>query len=99
QNGEVRVGLGGVADQAVELGHRRREAAVIVEDRARTVDVEGRAVLRGQGFEVDALAMQRAVLIMEGMHGAPKIRGKWRRARGRCRRFTPSRRFPPSSGP
>jgi hypothetical protein len=70
EHGQVRIGLGRVADETVELGpHRAGEAAVVVEDRARAVDVERSAVLGGKGREVDAFAVKRAVLVVEGMHG------------------------------
>ena len=53
----------------VDARERRVEPAEVVADRARAVDVEGCAVFGGERGEVDALAAELAVVVVEGVHG------------------------------
>ncbi len=72
EDGKVAVGLDGVADEVVHAIERRVEPAEMVADRPRAVNVEGRTVLGGQRGEIDPLAAELAVVVVEGMHGGER---------------------------
>ena len=94
EDGEVAVGLDGVADEVVHAVERRVEAAEMVADRPRAVDVEGRAVFGGERGEIDALAAELAGVVVERVHG----RGNYRSFSSRPAIFIDLRSNPILSG-
>ena len=68
EHGEVRVRFHGETNPVIETGQRLVQAAVMITDRLCAIDVEGRAVLRGQTLEGDALAIQFAVTVGKLVH-------------------------------
>ena len=70
EHGKVRVRFRRITNETIELGsHRAGEPTEVIEDRAAAVDVERRAVFGGESREINAFAVERAVLVVEGMHG------------------------------
>jgi hypothetical protein len=68
QHGEIGVRLHGVGDLVVDLAEGGIQAPVVVADRVCRVDVEGGAVLIGEGLEIDVLAVQRAIPVGKSVH-------------------------------
>ena len=63
EDGAIRIRFDRVADQVIDLAQRRIEPSVMIENRARAVDIERRAILLGDAFKIHAFAMQAAVVI------------------------------------
>ena len=68
EDGAIRVRFDRVADQVIDLAQRRIEPSVVIENRARAVDIERRAIFLRDAFEIHAFAMQAAVVIMKRVH-------------------------------
>ena len=61
----IGVRLGGVTDQVIERRERRAESAIMIEERARAIDIKGRAEFFGRGPERDVFAKQLALAVVE----------------------------------
>ena len=69
EDSAIRIRFDGIADEVIDLAQRRIEPAVVVENRARAVDIERRAVFLGHALQIHAFAVEAAVLIVERVHG------------------------------
>ena len=63
EDGAIRVRFDRVANQVIDLAQRRIQSSIVVENRARAVDIEWRPIFLRDPFEIDAFAMQAAVVI------------------------------------
>jgi hypothetical protein len=54
----------------IEFAERRIQPPVMIDDRARAIDIERRPMRAGDLLKVDVFAMQSAVAVMEGVQGA-----------------------------
>ena len=68
QDGAIRVRFDRVANEVIERRERRIEPAIVIEDRARAIDIERRAELLRDALEIDLFAIKPAVAVMKRMH-------------------------------
>ena len=54
----------------IDLAQSSIEPAIMIENRARAIDVKRCPKFFGDANEIDLLAMKPIILVMEGMHGA-----------------------------
>ena len=67
QDRAIRVCLNRIANQVIEITDCPFQPAIVIENRARAVDIKRSPEFRGEFFEIDALTGQPAVSIMKGV--------------------------------